>query len=260
MRPSPQSYTVRQVAGFAKVSVRALHFYDEIGLLRPAYTGANGYRYYGSGELRRLQDILFYREFGFALDQIRRLLDSPGFDRLATLKSHRRQLRAQAGRIEQLIQTIDQTIMSEEGKTAMNPKKMYAGVSPKKQAEYEKYLTDRYGQCATKGIAESKQKTRGWGPADFAREKAGNDQLNREFARLLEDGVAPGDPAAQALAARHHAMVCRFWTPSPDAYVAMGRMYGGHPDFRRYYEAFHPKLVAYLSEAIRVYAERELKR
>ncbi len=259
MRPNPESYTVRQVAGFAKISVRALHFYDEIGLLRPAYTGANGYRYYGSEELRRLQDILFYREFGFALDEIRRLLDSPGFDRPATLRSHRRQLKAQAGRIEQLIQTIDQTIMSEEKKTAMNPKKMYAGVSPKKQAEYEKYLTDRYGECATKGIAESKQKTRGWGPADFAREKAGNDELNREFACLLEAGVPPEDPAVQALAARHHKMVCRFWTPTPKAYAAMGDLYGEHPDFRTYYEGFHPKLVPYLAKAIRLYAERELK-
>ena len=76
-------YTVKQVAKLSGVSVRTLHHYDEIGLLEPAAVGGNGYRYYGREELLRLQQILFHRELGIPLDQIGRLLDAPGFDRIA---------------------------------------------------------------------------------------------------------------------------------------------------------------------------------
>lgn len=76
-------YTVKQVAKLSGVSVRTLHHYDEIGLLKPESVGANGYRYYGQDELLRLQQILFHRELGFPLAEIARVLDAPDFDRVA---------------------------------------------------------------------------------------------------------------------------------------------------------------------------------
>ena len=86
--------TVRQVAKAARISVRTLHHYDAIGLLKPAHVGANGYRYYGRTELLRLQQILFYRELGMALGEIGSILDDPGFDPLTALKGHRAALAA----------------------------------------------------------------------------------------------------------------------------------------------------------------------
>ena len=74
-------YTVKQVAKLSGVSIRTLHHYDEIGLLKPARVGANGYRYYGREELLRLQQILLHRELGFALEDIRRVLGAPEFQR-----------------------------------------------------------------------------------------------------------------------------------------------------------------------------------
>src|SRR5215813_12307595 len=86
------AYTVKNLARMSGVSVRTLHFYDEVGLLKPAYLGANGYRFYEESQLLTLQQILFYRELGFELKQIKKILERPGFDRIAALQSHRQVL------------------------------------------------------------------------------------------------------------------------------------------------------------------------
>src|SRR3954454_18450238 len=82
-------YTVKQVSAISGVSVRTLHFYDETGLLKPAYCGANGYRFYEEPQLLILQQILFYRELGFELKQIKRILGEADFEQVAALESHR---------------------------------------------------------------------------------------------------------------------------------------------------------------------------
>src|SRR5437667_8460979 len=113
--PPQNRYTVSQVATLSGVSVRALHHYDDIGLLKPAFIGSNGYRYYGRDELLRLQQILFHRELGLTLDEIRRAVDTPGFDRAAALRNHREKLVTETARLRELLQTIDETLADLEG-------------------------------------------------------------------------------------------------------------------------------------------------
>src|ERR1700742_1594971 len=96
-------YTVKQVAKMAGLSVRALHHYDQIGLLKPASVGQNGYRYYGRDELLRLQQILFHRELEFPLEAIAQVPDKPDFDRVAALRRHRGRLAAEAQRYRRLL-------------------------------------------------------------------------------------------------------------------------------------------------------------
>jgi DNA-binding transcriptional MerR regulator len=122
-------YTVHELARLSGLSVRALHHYDEIGLLKPAFIGENRYRYYGRDELLRLQQILFHRELGLPLQQIAALLDEPGFDRIAALKQHRARLQAEAKRYRQLVTTIDRTIADLEGDSAMDSAGLYKGFS-----------------------------------------------------------------------------------------------------------------------------------
>src|SRR6185503_20367649 len=86
------NYTVKQLARLSGVSVRTLHHYDEIGLLKPSFLGENRYRYYGREELLRLQDILFHRELGVPLQEIGKLLATEGRDRVAILREHRERL------------------------------------------------------------------------------------------------------------------------------------------------------------------------
>jgi MerR family transcriptional regulator, thiopeptide resistance regulator len=137
--------TVKQLARASGVSVRALHHYDAIGLLKPARVGANGYRYYGRDELLRLQQILIHRELGFSLEETARALAAQGFDKVAALKAHRGRLEDQRRRLGRLIRTIDDTLASLNGDTEMNAKAMYRGFDPEKQAAYEKELVDRHG-------------------------------------------------------------------------------------------------------------------
>ena len=253
-------YTVRQVAKLSGVSVRTLHHYDEIGLLKPDSVGAIGYRYYGHADLLRLQQILLHRELGFPLDEIRQVLDAPDFDRVAALKAHRTRLAAQSRRYRQLVRTIDTTLAALEGETAMDDKAIYRGFPPEKQAEYEAWLVDRYGPDMRGRIDETKRKLAELAPAqvrDMAAEgKAVEDDLVRAFGQAL-----PADSGAvQGLMRRHHAWVSHAWNrPAPaQAFAGLGQMYLDHPDMRARYEARGAGMTEWLAEAMRVFAEREL--
>jgi DNA-binding transcriptional MerR regulator len=123
------AYTVKQVAAMSRVSVRTLHFYDEMGLLKPAYQGANGYRFYEEPQLLILQQILFYRELGFELRQIQRILGRADFEKLAALQSHRKVLEKDLARTRKLIETIEKTIQHLKGKKKMKSQEMFVGFS-----------------------------------------------------------------------------------------------------------------------------------
>jgi DNA-binding transcriptional MerR regulator/quercetin dioxygenase-like cupin family protein len=111
------------------VSVRTLHFYDETALLKPTYLGANGYRFYEEPQLLSLQQILFYRELGFELKQIQRILGRADFEILAALQSHRKFLQKNLAHTRRLIETIDKTIQHLKGNKKMKTKEMFVGFS-----------------------------------------------------------------------------------------------------------------------------------
>ena len=121
------AYTVKQVAAMSGVSVRTLHYYDEAKLLKPAHYGTNGYRYYEEPQLLALQQILFYRELGFELKRIKRILASRNFEIVAALKSHRQRLQQDLARTRTLIETVDKTIQHLQGRKKMKSQEMFAG-------------------------------------------------------------------------------------------------------------------------------------
>jgi DNA-binding transcriptional MerR regulator len=123
------AYTVKKVAAMSGVSVRTLHFYDEMALLKPAYAKANGYRIYEEPQLLKLQQILFYRELGFELKRIKEILGQAKFEKVAALKSHRTVLEKNLTRTRTLIETIDKTIKHLKGKQKMKSEEMFAGFS-----------------------------------------------------------------------------------------------------------------------------------
>ena len=131
-----REYSVGDLARLAGVSVRTLHHYDEIELLRPRHVGAKGYRSYGQDEAERLQEILFYREVGMALADIARLLDSGG-GRLARLEAHRARLREEQERLGQSLVTLEATIAALKENRVMEAQDLYKPFSAEKQAAYE---------------------------------------------------------------------------------------------------------------------------
>ena len=122
-------YTVKQVAAMSGVSVRTLHFYDETALLKPAYTKANGYRIYEEAQLLMLQQILFYKELGFELKRIKRILGQANFEKAAALRSHRKVLEQNVARTRALIETIDKTIKHLKGTKKMKSEELFSGFS-----------------------------------------------------------------------------------------------------------------------------------
>ena len=251
------AYTVKKLSKLSGVSIRTLHFYDEIGLLKPAYYGENGYRYYEEKQLLLLQQILFFRELGFELKKIQKLLGRSDFDQLVALCSHREVLQKNLERTKELIETIDKTIQHLKGTKTMEDKEMYAGFSKEKQAEYEKYLVERFGESVKIPLAESKRKTEKWSEADWRRVKDEGEAINRALAELVD--YEPNAAEVQTLIDQHYAWIKRFWTPNRRSYIELGELYDDHPDFQKFFAASHPKLARFLADAMRYYAEHSLE-
>lgn len=251
---SKQEWTVQDVARLSGVSVRTLHHYDAIGLLRPTRVGDNGYRWYGPEELLRLQQILFHRELEFPLEAIAAVLKAPDFDRIAALRGHRSKLEAQARRYGRLLATLDATLADLEQEREMDAKTLYDGFAPEKQGEYETWLEDRYGGGMRARIDETKARMKGWGKGDYDAVKVEGDAVNADMARALANGLPADSQAVQAIVARHHAWVSRFWKPDGVAYAGLADLYLEHPDFRATYDTVAEGLVDYLAAAMKVFA------
>ena len=253
-------HTVKQVARLSGVSVRTLHHYDEVGLLKPASVGQNGYRYYGHEELLRLQQILFHRELGFSLEEIGRTLDAKGFDKVAALKAHRAKLEAEARRYRQLMRTIDDTLASLEGETKMADKAMYRGFDPEKQAGYEKELVEKHGPGMQGHIDDAKAGMAGWKQADFDAMQAEADAIEAGMAKALVDGLPADSAAVTALMRRQHAWIGKSWNkPAPaQAFAGLGQMYVDDPRFRERYDGRQAGLAEYMAAAMASFADKEL--
>lgn len=251
-------HTVKQVAKVSGVSVRTLHYYDEIGLFKPTDVGPNGYRYYDRAALLRLQQILFYRQLGMPLDKIKQTLDAPDFDLAEALKTHRQYLNEEVDRHRRLIRTIDKTLTDLNGERPMSDKDRFRGFAPEKQEEYEAYLVERYGEEAKEKIAASRKKTGKMSKAEMQKLNEDREALQLAIVARIDAGDGPGATGVQTLIAQHHGWVSHFWVPNAKAYAELGQLYLDHPDFRSMYDQIDPRLVQFLADAMKVYAENNL--
>lgn len=250
-------YTVAKLAQISGVSIRTLHWYDEIGLLKPAYYGANGYRYYEEEQLLILQQILFFRELGFELKQIQKILGRSDFDKAAALASHRKVLQKNLETTKKLIQTIDKTIEHLNGTKKMKDKEIFAGFSKEQQAEYERQIIERFGESGKAHIEESKKNAKKWSKADEENFKSEFEDICLELARLLKQSFKADAKEVQSAIHRHYAWLSKCWTPTKESYAAHGQFIADS-DLRKAYEAYHPQLPEFISEAIQIYAKKEL--
>jgi DNA-binding transcriptional MerR regulator len=251
------AYTVKKLAAMSGVSVRTLHFYDEAGLLKPAYRGETGYRFYEEAQLLMLQQILFFRTLGFELKQIKRMLGRPGFDKVAALESHRKVLEKNLADTRKLIETIDKTIEHLKGTRKMKSQEMFAGFTPEQQARHEQTLIDRFGEGARESIAQSKARVKNWTKADWEQSGKTFGAICQDLTRLMERRVSEGSREVQAVIHRHHEWLNQFWTPTRESYAGHGLMIE-ESELRKAYEAYHPQLPKFMAAAMRVFAEKEL--
>jgi DNA-binding transcriptional MerR regulator len=246
------AYTIKKLAAMAGVSVRTLHHYDAVGLVEPGTRSASGYRLYGEPELLRLQQVLFYRELDMSLEEIGRLLDSPGFDPVAALEEHRRILDARARRLDRLMETVDRTIGRLKGESMLSDKELYEGFTSEEVSKIEAEVKQRWGD--TEAYQQSRKRVAKMSKEQLAAAKAEFEELDKASAELLRSGTAPESAAAQAVMARRFEHLKHFYDPSPELFAGLGRMYVEDERFKKRYEDIATGLAEFLRKAMEAYA------
>jgi len=237
----------------AGVSVRTLRLYDEMGLVSPCGRTLAGYRQYGEGDFHRLQQVLLYRELDVPLEEIRRILDAPGFDTLEALVRHSRLLKLRAQRLSQLIATVDRTIKDLSGKeTTMTTEELYEGFDKATIERYESEAKNNWG--GTNAYEQSRKRTRSMSKDEWKRVGARGSALETDFAAAFKAGEKPGSAAAAAVCARWAEHLRAFYDPSPEMLEGLGRMYADHPEFRARYDGMAPGLADWLASALSAYS------
>ncbi len=241
-------YTVKELSTLAGVSVRTLHYYDQIGLLSPARIAQNGYRQYDDAGLMRLQQILFYRELDFKLADIKELLDSPAFEQVSALESHWDALWARLARTERLIKTVEDTIQHLKGEKEMSKKALFQAFSEEQQEEYAKQAEQQYD---SETVRESNRK---WKSYSAEKKQAILDEGNQVYVDMIAAMPQGADsPEAQACVERWRAHMDYFWTPNLDQLLGLATMYGQSPDFKKNFDSMHPDLADFMREAVAIY-------
>lgn len=250
-------YTVQKLGKLAGVSTRTLRYYDQIGLLKPAKINESGYRIYGQAEVDRLQQILFYRELGVNLKQIKRIITAPTFNGLMALKEHRRQLLDKKRQLEMLIANVNKTIAVTEGRITMTDEEKFEGFKQKlleeNERKYGQEVREKYGEEA---VEASNRAFQGMAKEDYANwEKLGETVLE-----TLKAALATGDPAGelgQKTADLHRQWLTYTWGKyNKEAHAGLAQMYVDDPRFSAYYDKVQPGAVVFLRDAIHIYTKK----
>lgn len=243
------SYAVSQVAELAGVTVRTLHHYDEIGLLSPGERTAAGYRRYTECDLERLQQIRYYRELGFALDEIATILDDPDADPSAHFRRQHGLLQGRIRKLQEMITAIEFAMEAGKVGISLTPEERFEVFGDFDPDEYAEEAEQRWG--GTDAYAESIRRTNAYGKDDWARLKAENEDWGRRLDAVMAAGLPADSPEAMELAEEHRRSISRwFYECSYEIQTGLADMYVADERFRSVYEKIRPGLAQYLHDAI----------
>ncbi|MDP2181654.1 MAG: MerR family transcriptional regulator [Actinomycetota bacterium] len=247
--------TVGEVARVAGISVRTLHHYDEIGLLRPTGRSDAGYRLYENDDLALLQQIMFFRELGFGLPEIGRITGDPAFDRLDALRMQRRMLEGKSAQLAHMIDAVDAAIASAQKGVTMAKEDMFEAFGEFDPAKYEDEVRERWGE--TDAYKESAKRTARYTKEDWKRFKDESEEIGLSIAALMDEGVASDDPRAMDAVERYRLQIDQWFYPcSHEMHVGLGEMYVADPRFTAAYEKVHVGMAQFVCDAIRANAAR----
>ena len=248
-------YTVKQLADISGTSVRTLHYYDEIGLLKPSYVAENGYRYYEERELYTLQQILFFKELDFALEDIANIINTPGFNALEALEDQQKLLASEQKRILKLLITIEKTIKTMKGGGKMNTNDIFEPFTDEELNQLKEEAKQKWGE--TDAYKQSVERTKHWTKADYDRIKAEGIAFTQKLAKAMDLDISSDE--VQALVRQHHKSIEVFYDCPIDFYRNLGKMYISDPRFTLYYDKFRPGLAKWLQQAIEYYCDTHEK-
>lgn len=247
------TWTVGEAAKVAKVSVRTLHHYDEVGLLAPSGRSEAGYRLYTVEDLERLQQVMIFRELGFTLPEIREIVLDPDFDRTEALRAQRNLLAEKVRRTKAAIEAIDKRLMEmEEGipMTEEESSKMFGelfdGFDP---AEYEDEARERWGE--TDAYKQSAARTKRYGRTEWEAIKNESEANTKAYVALMEAGVPADSPEAMAVAERGRQHISKWFYDLPvEFYANMAQIWVTDPRFTKNIDKAKPGLAEYSYAAV----------
>lgn len=236
--------TVNEVSKLTGVTVRALHYYDSIGLLRPSCMTEAGYRLYGTESLERLQQILFFRELDFKLEDIVKILDDPNFDKNAALVKHRELLTLQRDRLDRLVKLTNEIL---GGNKTMSFNEFDTTQVDALREQYAEEAKQRWG--ATDAYKQSAKKTAKYSKEDWANIQKEADEIFAQFAANMDK--APDSPQAQALVERwQQHLSSHYYDCTKQILAGLGQMYVADERFKANIDKAGVGTAEFMSKAI----------
>lgn len=236
------------IKDFAKacgVSVRTLHYYDEIGLLKPSFVDEwTGYRYYDENSLLRMQEIMFYRELDFSLKNISQIISSPYYDKEKALSQQKKLLVLKKERLEKLILSIDDAM---KGKVVMNAFD---------NSEFEKYkdeAKEKWGN--TTAYAEYSEKSKNYGKDKFSSISGEMAEIFGKFNRAMKNSDADSDEAQILVKELQDYITNNFYTCTKEILSGLGQMYVYDERFKNNIDKAGEGTAEFVSEAIKIYCK-----
>jgi DNA-binding transcriptional MerR regulator len=243
------TYSIQQLATLAGVSVRTLHHYDAAGLLCPSRQAANKYRQYNEGDLLKLQQILFFRELEFSLDDIRTILSSPDFDIATALREHRVLIKAKQKRLTALIGTIDKTLTRLTTNNTMEDKELYDSFTKEEQEKLAGEAKERWGH--TDAYRQSQERYAKLSKEQIDQLKVDADVLMKKIATHVSED--PNSTAVQELMEEHYNALRTYYEPTFEIYRGLAQMFIQDPRFTAYYEKYATGLAQFMHDAMIAY-------
>jgi DNA-binding transcriptional MerR regulator len=242
---------VKEVADLVGISVRTLHYYDEIGLLTPEETTESGYRLYSDENLETLQQILFFKELGFPLKKIKEIINSPSFDRHEALVLQQKMLLEKRKRLDKMIATIEKTIQHMKGEIQMTNKEKFEGFDFSHNP-YEQEARELWGdEAVDKANAKLGNMTK-------EEQEAMSKEMNSIYQKLasLRNGSPESDEAQAAIKEWYDFLNNNFGNYSLEAFKGLGQMYVDDERFTKNIDQFGEGLAKFMRDAMAVFADK----
>jgi DNA-binding transcriptional MerR regulator len=249
------SYSVGQVAGFAGVTVRTLHHYDEIGLLSPSTRSHAGHRRYDDADLDRLQQILFYRELGFPLDEVAALLDDPDADPRAHLCRQHELLTARIEKLQKMAAAVEHAMEARKMGINLTPEEKFEVFGDKDPEAHAEEAERRWG--GTEAYEESQRRAARYTKDDWKRMQAEVASWGERYDALMATGESPAGEQAMNMAEEHRQHITKwFYECTLEIHRGLGEMYVSDERFKEFYDSMRPGLAVHLRDAIVANATR----
>lgn len=240
--------TVGRVAALVGVGVRTLHHWDAIGLVRPSGRTPGGYRVYSGDDVTRLHRVLVYRELGFPLAEIGRILDDPGADAREHLRRQRAQLVERIDRLRAMVGSVDRMLDALRGGLRLTPEEQVEIFGDDWRPAWVEEAGRRWG--GSEQWVQYAERAAGMTPEDWKEVAASTAALNADLAAARRAAVAPGSEEADALAERHRSLLSGYFDCTHEMHACLGRMFAADPGFAGYYDAMEPGLARWFRDVI----------